>query len=608
MNKLKLFTLSAVAALSVGLVSCDVTEKGNIVVEFTNGSSAQITADELYNQYKLTSTGTKAYYDAVYNVVLRQQMNNYVSKKAELVAKATSQVEGVKATATDNKDKNGTNYDDELEKLLDSNGVDTLEELQTKFEDALFKTFLEDSFYSWSMEFLKDGVITESMKENTAFNTSYLENGSEKYIGDFESYINNLIPYHVKHILVKVSASAGEYARATITKDEAVKLSYVIQSLSEVTTDNSFGRVAQQSDDTASASKNGDLGVMSRNTSYVNEFKLGIYTYDSLFNTALPTDDNRQDNLGLVHNSSQTDNLSQLENIGLGEIPYGAVELLNQYSNVTLDGDQHKVNLGAAVTFPRNIIFNNYFNMHNISVITSDSVDASGAVVHDGAFKDKSAFKDVSLKQYDALGNPTAVTKNILCDENGNPVLVTRAGTSGDNSYEGIHFIVVQRSALLKEADANGVNISDYYTTYIPGNTNFPKDGTGADKICYVNYYGNSDTSSYLTRSNALKDDIKTSDPSISVKMYKYFVAMSGATIKDATVSQKINDYIASTEVKNTYNADKTMSDAWKAYCNMLGVQENNKARKFPMTCALKYLTASSSAEFDKGGVCYYEA
>jgi hypothetical protein len=607
-NKFKLFTLSAIATMSLGLVACDVTSKDGVVIDFKNdGTSSEITADELYEQYKLTSTGAKAYYDAIYNVVIRHEMglSKNAAKKKELVTKAESQVQGIKDTATDNAKTNKTNYDDELKKLLDSNGVDTLTQLQTKFEDSLFKTYLTDNFYDWSMEYLKDGTITKTMQTEDADGSTALSKIS------FDSYLNDLLPYHVKHILVNVSAASGEYALGKISESEATKISYVIKRLSEISSSNTFGRIAKSSsDDSTSAKNEGDLGIMSRNTSFVNEFKLGVYTYDSLFNNQFATNTAETNKIGLKNSTdaAMVTRKEQLAALGLGEIPYGAAVKLNEYANVTTDNDGHVVNLGAEVSYPRNIYFNKFFNMHNISVITSDSVDNNGNVVNDKAYAGNSGFKDVQILN----GAGVVQTKNILCDENGQPILVCRAGTgdststNGSTGYQGIHFIVVQRSALTA-TDANGVSLSDYYTTYLPGSTNFPKKND-KEEVCYVNYF-QSDNSTYLSRSNTLKDDIKKTDPSIDLKMYQYFFNKSGATIKNTTITAQIDKYIYSTEIRNGYDAEKKYADAWKDYCNMLGVQSNKQSRKFPSTCALKFKEANTTyaADFSYGGECYYE-
>ena len=583
-NKLKLFTLSAVSFIAMSLVSCDVTEKGNVVIEI-NGT--QITADEMYEQYKLTSTGTKAYFNAIYNVVLRYEMDNYSSKKTELVNKAKSRVQGVKDDATNNASTNSTSYDDELDKLLDTNGVDDLDQLQTKFEDEAFKEYLEDKFYDDYIEYLKDGTpidISNTDKEITP-----------------SSYLNEVLPYHVKHILVKVTASSGEYARSTITKDESIKLSSVITRLAKVSNNASsetFGQIAKSaSDDTGSAATYGDLGIMSKNTSYVDEFKLGVYTYDSLFNSQITTTAEK-DKIGLTDTASEINKYeSQLEELGLGEIPYAAALALNKYADKTTDDLGEKVNDGASIYYPRNIIWNKYFNLHNVSVITNSDLDFeqfNGGLPFTGL----SGFKDITFNI-----NGTPVVKNVLCDENGNPILVTRAGTSGDNSYQGVHFIVVQRSALV--AQQNGTSLSEYYTTYLPGSTNFPKNTDGSEKITYVNYLKD-DKSSYLTRSDNLKDDIKTADPSISLKMYEYFFIKSGAKIKDSTVETQINKYINSTVISNKYSEDKEYEDSWKNYTNMLGVQSDSAKRKISTTCVVKFKDAYDEA-FEKGGECYYE-
>ena len=605
-NKFKLFTLSALSCVVLGLTSCDVTEKGNVVIEFKDGKSTttqSITADEIYSQYGKTQSGAKAYYDAIYNVVIRHLMMNGApeAKKNELITKAKTQVQGIKDQANNNADSNKTNYSDELEKLLDSNGVETLEELQTKFEDSLFKEYLEDDFYDWAIEYLKDGSVTDQMKEVDAKGAQVLEAAA---FDPFDSYLNTLIPYHVKHILVKVSAAAGEYARATISESEATNIANAFKQLSTISATNTFGRIAKSiSEDPGSKESEGDLGLMSKNTSYVNEFKLGIYTYDSLFNSETSTNTDEIEKIGLVGSgdADMEQYKNQLETLGLGEIPFGAAVTLNEYAKVTKDDNGNSVNDNSAVTYPRNIIFNQFFNSHTISVITADSVNEYGEVEHDNAYASSTGFQDVT---FTINGSP--VTKTVLCDENGNPILVTRASSTGGNAYEGIHFIVVQRDPLINST--GDVSLSEYFTTYLPGNTNFPKDESGDEKICYVNYL-KSDTSTYLSRSNTLKDEIKATDSNASYKLFNYFFNKSGATFKSDELKDVITRYIASNDVSSNNTKDKNYKDAWKDYTNMLGVQTNNQARKFPVTCAVKYKDANGmyKADFEIGGECYYE-
>lgn len=607
-NKLKLFALSALSCITLGLTSCDVTEKGNIVLEFDDGKTGtvtSITADEIYKQYGKTQSGAKAYYDAIYNVVIRKLMLTEASdaKKNELIAKAESQVQGIKDQASDNADSNKTSYDDELEKLLDSNGVETLEELQTKFEDVLFKDYLEENFYDWSIEYLKDGLVTAKMAQEDEKGADVLNDAS---FDSFDSYLNNLIPYHVKHILVKLSASNGEYARATISEDEATNIANAFKQLSNISATNTFGRIASSiSEDTGSKAAEGDLGLMSKNTSYVNEFKLGIYTYDSIFNNEIAVKDKETEKIGLV-NSGDADMdqyANQLGSLGLGEIPFGAAVLMNKYANITKDDNGNNVNDNAAVTYPRNVIFNTFFNSHSISVITADSVDAdTGAVINDNQYATSSGFKQVTFRRLDG----TTYTKTILCDENSNPILVTRASSTGGNAYEGLHFIIVQRDPLA--GTVNNVSLSDYFTTYLPGSVNFPKDASGNELVCYVNYL-KSDDSTYLSRSNTLKDDIKGTDPNASYKLFQYFFNKSGATYKSDELKDVITRYIASNDVSSNESTNKNYKDAWKDYTNMLGVQTNNQGRKFPVTCAIKFKNANGSAkaDFEIGGECYYE-
>lgn len=595
-NKTKLFTIAAVTAITLGLSSCGITENADKIITFKDGSSIGVTATELYDQYKQTLNGTKAYYNAIYDIVIRHEMNKTSNegKKAELVKKAKTKVEDEKTNASNNASTNGTSYDTELEKILTSYGVDDLDGLQIHFEGTLFKEYLEDTFYD---EHLEDLLV-----------------GGEIGGVSVDSYLNDVLPYHVKHILVKTSASSDDYATSAITAAESRNLKSVIYRLANIDkSGETFGTIAKNggSEDTGSASSYGDLGIMSKNTSFVNEFKLGVYTYDSLFNTEIA--DTEKTKIGLTTSSDLAESKTVLSDIGLGEIPYGAALLLETYADKVTDEAGYVVNKGKEAYYPRNIIWNQYFNLHNVSVITSSSInETNNQSNNDDFYKTLGGFKDV---EFNVPGSSSKVTKNVLCDENGNVILVTRAGTgSGDSGYQGIHFIVVQRSALVAgpssvQHDSDETTLAEYYTTKLPNDTDFPyyqSSGSKVNKSCYVNYL-NDNVQSYISRKDALKTEIKSADPSISMKLFEYFFKLSGAKIIDSTLNTKINDYIYSTAIDNDTNKTKSYNDTWEAYTNMLGVQINKSSRKISTTCAVKFKNASSDPAFEKGGACYYE-
>ncbi|MEG0978028.1 MAG: peptidylprolyl isomerase [Bacilli bacterium] len=580
-KSIKLFTLSAVAMFTLGLSSCnEFNEKGNFVVSFNgaDGSAISVTADDIMKRYENTLEGVEAYYNAVYEVVLRYEMNQPVrsAKKDSLVNLAKTKVDDEKNKAQKNAETNKKSYDEELDILLKSHSVKTLAQLQAKFEIEQFKTYLEDDFYDTNLESLLTGTT--------------LTVGGKKV--ELASYLNDVLPYHVKHILVKTSATNAEYARSAITKDEAVKLSGAVTRLAKENNNETFGTIAKSlpSDDEGSANNYGDLGIMSKNTSFVNEFKLGVYTYDSLFNTQVSAEDKAK--LGLTSEAKLAKEKESLTKLGLGEIPYGAALDLSTYASKEKDQNGALVNDNNAAYYPRNIIWNMYFNKHNVSVITPKDVNLeTGVLVDNAGYAALPGFKTVAQ-----LGD-----KEVLCDEKGNPILAVRAGTS---DYQGIHFIVVERSALVETTTGdNGSTLKEYYTTLMPGEAKFPKKADGKDKVVYVNYLVDN-AQTYLNRSKALKDEIKAADKAIDTKMYQYFFNKTGAAIKDTEMSKKIDQYISSKIEGSAIETDNAYFKTWKEYTDMLGRQENARTRVIPTVCAAKF-SDSTDAEFKLGGKCY---
>ena len=101
---------------------------------------------------------------------------------------------------------------------------------------------------------------------------------------------------------------------------------------------------------------------------------------------------------------------------------------------------------------PRNVIFNQYLNDHALGVIRKgDSTISSDR------------FQWVS----GLSANTTDEAEKILCDEAGRPILVTRAGTgSGEEGYQGIHLIVIQKSPFVQEGETDLLeSLTSYYDT-----------------------------------------------------------------------------------------------------------------------------------------------
>ncbi len=433
-TKMTIATLALVSLVSLSACADVVTENPDgLVVTITgkDGETFGYSADELFGQYRGNQTGVARFVEAITEVVIRNEINQEdaatTALRNEILGKAENRVDGVKEQARSNADANNSNYNDELDILLGSYDVEDLEELKDYFAYQLMQEEVEDRFYDSN----KEGFVTGD---------------------DFgPGYLDERLPYHVKHILVRVSAAGGDLYNGRITSAEAKKLYSVGQRLANQFNGETFGEIAREmSEDTGSAANFGDLGIMSKATSFVNEFKLGLYAFDSVFNE-----------LSEVQNNAEklevpTDAISFMDDLGLDRIPFDAFNLLNEYADITKDTNGDPVNNNDPLYYPRNIVFNQYFNRHNVSVI----------VPTDGS--QQSALP--GFNAVDELGG-----EEVLTDEAGRVILAVRAGTgSGEGGYQGIHFIVVERSALIETI--NGVSLEDYYTTEIPGTSNYPKD------------------------------------------------------------------------------------------------------------------------------------
>ncbi len=567
MNKGKLtLSLLSVTALLV-LASCDPLVKSDdgyvMTITSPNGTEIHYTADDLFNQYKGNASGVAKFYEAVVEVVIRNEMNQpeKAGQLAEIMEKADNRVDGVKETARSNADNNKTKYKDELEDQFNTYGVEDLDELKDYFAYQLMKEKVEENFYDDNKQEMLMGAV------------------------DYEGYLDAKLPYHVRHILVKVSDQSTNIYDGAISEQEARNIASVIKRLAIRQNAETFGDIAREaSEDTGSAANFGDLGIMSKATSYVNEFKLGVYAYDAIYNQ----------NAGVVANAAKlevpADSETFLTNLGLGAIPYEAALLLNDTADIVKDANGDKVNDGDTKYYPRNVYFNKFFNKHNVSVITPTNTDGTA----NAAYEAMLGFQSVA-----ELGGQKA-----LVDEDGKVILAVRAGTGASGSgYQGIHFIVVERSALV-ETSASGVTLEDYYTTEIPGTSSFPKDGSDNDLITYVNFM-NTTTKIYKERSETIANEIKGFDTMLQARIFEKLSAAQGVTFADSDLEDAIVNYIAVTRANNAFSEDLNYAQTWDTFVRYLEYQEWQRQRLIDEVCAETFEDADTALEYQAGGVCY---
>ena len=566
MNRRKFAIASFALATLVTLSACTnpVTENSDgfvITMKDKDGGVTGYTADALFGQYQNNEFGVSKFIESVTELVIRNQINQEDATtqalRAEILRKADISVDGVKETARTNASTNGTNYNDELETLFESYNVEDLEELKDYFAYRTMKQEVEDRFFD--------------------------DNKASFLVGnDFgPGYLNERLPYHVKHILVKVSAAGADLYNGRISEAEAKKLFAVANRLAIQQNGETFGEVAREMSEDGSKEQFGDLGIMSKATGFVNEFKLGVYAYDAVFNQNAEVV-SKADALNVPEAA-----VEYFDELGLGTIPFHAFVSLNEFANVTKDQNGNPVNDNDSLYFPRNVIFNQYFNRHNISVITPES-RGGGDYIYSG-------FQNVA-----ELGG-----QRVLTDENDRVILVVRAGTgSGESGYQGIHFIVVERSALVDIQ--NGVTLENYYNTEIPGTPNYPK-ADGQDLVTFVNFNVTT-TANYKTRAETVKNEIRNFDRFFNFRMLEQLIDEQDVTFIDETLEANVLRYMDVTRRSAAFDQELQETNTWNSYIEFLEYQEFQRQRLIDERCAYDYRTAfGNSGFYDLGGICYVQ-
>lgn len=696
-NGKKTLGLLCACVSACALAGChDVTAKDGVILTLTvDGKRVDYTAKELLESYETGSGSASTSFDTVYEVLVRNYYNSdavSAQEKSTIEREAEQQVNAIRAQATTNASANGTSYETEFEKLLDSNGVDNIYELRSKKMYEVEKSRFEKKFYDDNTEAIRDGVKADG--------TPIFPDYDDPSKAFDKGWLKDRMPYHVSHILAKVDASS-DLTQGQISADDAKQIATIILELAGVNvsiekasapvmtvltkeTRQSFGQIAFSgvNDDTSKTSY-GDLGIMDKTTSFVNEFKLGVYAYDAIYNQAngaSATDYRKGNRTSLLPSEDKTFGadkssvLDYFENKGIGTIPVGAAVALARTAYIE-DNHGLQVNNGSATYYPRNIIFNKYFNKHNIAVITPDEIPYNQAVTDAELYGTASSANADAIAAYNdegtanstyaaypgfqkdttALINESSSSRiksgeNVLTDKEGRIVLAVRAGTS---DYQGIHFIVVDRSALdefgsvaeegkasqeaatsAKNAtlststhsvySSNRVDLNDYYTVYAAGNsTDYPSYQNGSDSLADATTYNNfivRDSAELLSRATSLKTTITGYNSNISTYLFQSLEnGLSGAKITFADDAQWLKDqidlYITTKRESTTRSAVETFDDAWANYATALSVQDyvreagkdTGKGKLLSETCAIGYTSSDAmnrTGLFVKGGPC----
>ena len=561
MKKSKLsITLVTSFIAAMALTACkDVTKSDKAVVTFKTygGETVELITDNVYNKYRGTSNGVSMFYEKILEVLIRHEFNAGFDKGdmnlKQIENYADNQVQEQKDKAKENaKSNKDTSYKDEWQKVLDSYKVEDEEGLKQHF------------IYEKEKEVIKNWYAGDKDKA---------EDLKKEFIGldangdKVASKVAAAMPYHVRHILVKVdeaSDSNAKFYKGTISEAQAKLLANTVTALASG--NYTFSQVAQLYSEDSSASKGGDVGIMtnaatSGSLGMVNEFQLGIYAYDNLIDEANLADPKRANVLEGLGISEGVGSVAEKFTDTLEKVPYDAFVKIGECAEVTTDKYGNKIAGGSATVYPRNVLWNKYLNLHNMFVITNKT--RNGQQFGLGTAADE--FKNLSTDTVDA--NAPAANfnaKGYLVDEQGRTII-------GVRSQYGIHFMVIEKS--MYEYDT----LSAYYSTKLPG-----EDGYSPDS--YVGYIVSQSSEDYKTRANDVKSKITSFDPTYDYRLYQWLSTKDGQldfSDNAAGLGADIDAYIAALQNNNLYKQEEGLEKVWRTYGDLLDVQTYNRGVTF---------------------------
>lgn len=629
---------SFIAAMALTACGGSVSKGKENILDLTgyDDKALQVVTQDIYDDYKHSASGISQYYDAVIEVLIRNVFDKSQKDATVLpgikknynriVSEARDSVKEAKQSAKENAETNGTTFAKEWESILTQQGVKDEKELLEHYIYNLEKEEIEDWYFEQNKESLKQeylGVTKTGETVNTVATSRF--------------------PYHVRHILIKADVDSSEqFTRGTITADQAKALGNTISLLADGKM--SFGKVAELKSEDTSSTSYGDVGIMTTAISsgklgMVNEFQLGIYAYDAIVKNAAKSNAVVDKGLGLDKPSEEGgDEANTVKKFftdrKIAEVPYSVfMELLdvaeienNKDNGWTIEG-------GKAALYPRNLLWNRYLNNHSIFVITNGSRPTSGDIhgttddVIDPVSADtyytgtndpyvNSKGENINYDQLTRLAANdkfTGTNERVLQDERGNVII-------GVRSEFGIHLMIVEKSAY----DFDGeVSLNDYYTTAVPGDSDYPTKEVGGKKVdlqTYVNFINTVSKSEYTTRADAVKSAIKGFDSTYDYRLYKL---LAGENKDDPARTAKfsgeetlelltlIDDYIELQREKNKEEQKDGIEDVWQTYVSLLTIQDHYRKtlkRALPEGCKIAFsgdTNYNDDPAFKEGGRCY---
>ncbi len=548
-----------IAAMALSACSNVKSSKEAVVTfyDYDSKETVKLLTNDVYKAYNNTTAGVSKFYDKILEVLIRYEFKEKDFSEGELKYQeiekwAKNQVQEQKDKAKENAKSNKTSYDTEWKAILESNNVDDAKGLQEKF------------IYEKEKEVMKNWYADDNEKA-AALKSEFLGITSTGAAAANPNNVKAAMPYHIRHILVKVDEAGDaneKFYKGTVTEAQAKLLANTVSELASG--QYNFSQVASMYSEDGSASAGGDVGIMTNTATsgslqMVNEFQLGLYAYDNLYDAANVADAEAgkviKEGLGIDQKVKDALPTAAVE------VPYEAFVNMGKYANVTTDKKGNKLADGSTSLYPRNIVWNKYFNLHNVFVIKNAKKADYSTLANP-----KDEFANLASNQaYDAT-LPRFNANGYLVDEKGNVII-------GVRSQYGIHFMVIEESMY------DYAELDTYYDTKLPTDKDYDKNVRS-----YVNYIESANLDDYKKRADDVKGKITSFDSTYDYRLYTYLkdkvgkIEFQGAA---ADLGKRIDQYIAAQKENNSYKQEDGLKQVWRTYTELLEVQGYNRAVEY---------------------------
>ena len=249
MNKKNLSFISLLT-LSVALLGGCGDGDRNVNDTVLQVGNKKYTAEQLYNELLASGTGANEAFAMVLRLVIESSMETNKNLQAAADMAEEKFEEEVKTHAK----SNGISVKDARKALLEEKGYESVDEMKADIIYEQKKTRVEEQFWE---------------KNKT----------SEEF---YDSYIENRLPYLVKHILLKIDENTNGNKIANnvnVSQTEAEKLYDIINRLKNGDT---FSYVANHFSEDSGSIATGGAYYMDTTTSFVDEFLYGTYIFDDV--------------------------------------------------------------------------------------------------------------------------------------------------------------------------------------------------------------------------------------------------------------------------------------------------------------------------------------